>query len=127
MSTTIVQFACLQLFVIFRHTLTEYQGFMGIWRSEYAYDCRSRGARCLRKPDDNIKLGVYHLSKLVEDFESLPAALHAYHVGAVKAKACDPNGDEPKTAFTNRVLREYKRNCSRLPDWDEPDKAPEVE
>ena len=85
------------------------------------------GARCLRKPDDNIKLGVYHLSKLVEDFESLPAALHAYHVGAVKAKACDPNGDEPKTAFTNRVLREYKRNCSRLPDWDEPDQAPEVE
>ncbi len=85
------------------------------------------GARCLRKPDDNIKLGVYHLSKLVKDFKSLPTALHAYNVGTEKVKSLAPDVDEPETVFTNRVLREYKKNCSRLPDWDEPDKAPEVQ
>ena len=88
---------------------------------------RWNGARCLRKPDDNIKLGVYHLSKLVKDFKSLPTALHAYNVGSDKVKSRAPDLDEPKTVFINRVLREYKRSCSRLPDWDEPDKAPGVE
>ena len=85
------------------------------------------GARCLRKPDNNIKLGVYHLSKLVEDFKSLPSALHAYNVGADRVKSLGQGGDEPGTPFTDRVLREYKRNCSRLPDWDERDEAPGTE
>ena len=85
------------------------------------------GARCLRKPDNNIKLGVYHLSKLVEDFKSLPTALHAYNVGADRVKSLAPEGDDPGTPFTDRVLREYERNCSRLPDWDERDEAPETE
>ena len=81
------------------------------------------GARCLRKPDNNIKLGVYHLSKLVEDFKSLPSALHAYNVGADRVKSLAQEGDEPGTPFTDRVLREYERNCSRLPDWDEQEEA----
>jgi soluble lytic murein transglycosylase len=85
------------------------------------------GARCLHKPDANIKLGVYHLSKLVEDFKSLSTALHAYNVGTERARSRAPDSDEPKTPFTNRVLKEYKRNCSRLPDWDESDETPEVE
>jgi len=85
------------------------------------------GARCLRKPDNNIKLGVYHLSKLVEDFKSLPTALHAYNVGTDRVKSLAPEEDEQETPFAGRVLREYERNCSRLPDWDERDEAPEVE
>jgi len=74
------------------------------------------GTQCLREPDNNIKLGVYHLSKLVGDFKSLPTALHAYNVGTDKAKARDPNADEPKTAYTKQVLREYKKNLSHLPE-----------
>ena len=77
------------------------------------------GTKCLHEPDSNIKLGIYHLSKLVEDFKSLPIALHAYNAGTGKAKALDPNGEEPKTAYTKRVLKEYTRNLSRLPDGDE--------
>jgi soluble lytic murein transglycosylase len=76
---------------------------------------KCNGTQCLREPDNNIKLGVYHLSKLVGDFESLPTALHAYNVGTDKAKARDPNADEPKTEFTKRVLREYTTNISCLP------------
>jgi len=85
------------------------------------------GARCLVQPDNNIKLGVYHLSKLVDDFKSLPSALHAYNVGEDRVKSLVQEGDEPGTPFTDRVLREYKRNCSRLPDWDEQDEAAETE
>ena len=81
------------------------------------------GTQCLREPDNNIKLGVYHLSKLVGDFESLPTALHAYNVGTDKAKARDPNADEPMTEFTKRVLREYRMNLSRLPGGDEMEKG----
>ena len=85
------------------------------------------GSQCLHEPDKNIKLGVYHLSKLVEDFKSLPTALHAYNVGSDKVRSLAPDMDEPKTVFIDRVLREYKRNCSRLPDWDELDEASEGE
>ena len=84
------------------------------------------GTKSLHEPDNNIKLGIYHLSKLVEDFKSLPTALHAYNAGTGKAKALDRCGDEPKTAYTKRVLREYKKNLSRLPDGDELEKAARV-
>ena len=87
---------------------------------------KCNGTQCLREPDNNIKLGVYHLSKLVGDFESLPTALHAYNVGTDKAKARDPNADEPKTEFTKRVLREYKTNLSRLPGGEQLEKDSKV-
>ena len=43
------------------------------------------------------------------------------HIMRVRArrKALDPNGDELKTEYTKRVLREYGRNLLRLPDGDE--------
>jgi len=81
------------------------------------------GSQCLHEPDNNIKLGVYHLSKLVEDFKSVPTALHAYNVGSGRAKTAtfDDKGDA-RTAFTRRVLKEYEKNLSVLPDADELDK-----
>ena len=84
------------------------------------------GSQCLHEPDNNIKLGVYHLSKLVGEFESLPTALHAYNVGAGKVKARAPDADEPKTAYTRKVLREYKKNLRVLPDADDVGKAAKV-
>jgi len=87
---------------------------------------KCNGTQCLREPDNNIKLGVYHLSKLVGDFENLPTALHAYNVGTDKAKARDPNADEPKTEFTKRVLTEYKTNLSRLPGGEQLEKDSKV-
>lgn len=84
------------------------------------------GSQCLHEPEKNIKLGVYHLSKLVGDFKSLPTALHAYNVGAGKVKARAPGADEPKTAFTRRVLKEYEKNLSVLPEADHIGKASAV-
>jgi len=79
------------------------------------------GTQCLHEPDNNIKLGIYHLSKLVEDFKNLPAALHAYNAGASKVKARPAGGGEPKSAFTKRVLKEYRNNIAVLPEMDESD------
>lgn len=80
------------------------------------------GTQSLHEPDNNIKLGVYHLSKLVEDFKSVPTALHAYNVGAGNVKNRASDKGEPKTAFTRRVLKEYEQNLSVLPEADELDK-----
>jgi len=79
------------------------------------------GSQSLHEADSNIKLGVCHLSKLVEDFKSVPTALHAYNAGAGKTKVRATGMGEPKTAFALRVLKEYKKNVSVLPDAGELD------
>jgi soluble lytic murein transglycosylase len=76
------------------------------------------GDWCLHEPDKNIKLGVYHLSKLMEHFRNLPAALHAYNEGASKAGARHTPKGEPKSAFAKRVMKEYRQNVSVLPEMD---------
>jgi len=78
------------------------------------------GDKCLHEPEKNIKLGVYHLSKLVENFKSLPTALHAYNVGEGRLKSRTEKG-EPKTAFTKKVMKGYERNLQVLPDIEDPD------
>ena len=80
------------------------------------------GSQCLHETDKNIKLGIYHLSRLVSDFKSLPTALHAYNVGTTNAKNRDQDKGEPKTTFTQRVLKEYEKALSVLPDADELEK-----
>jgi len=81
------------------------------------------GSACLHEPEKNIKLGVYHLSKLVGDYKSLPTALHVYNVGAGRVRAPASGADEPKTAFTKRVLREYEKNLLVLPGADKAGKS----
>jgi soluble lytic murein transglycosylase len=76
------------------------------------------GDRCLHEPEKNIKLGVYHLARLVEDFKNLPTALHAYNAGETKVRA-RTSKKEPKTAYTKQVIEEYKKNLRVLPA-DEP-------
>lgn len=79
------------------------------------------GTQCLQEPDKNIKLGIYHLSKLVEDFKDLPNALHAYNAGASRVKIRRDGREEPKSVFTKRVLKEYRNNIAVLPEMDESD------
>jgi len=79
------------------------------------------GSQCLHEPDKNIKLGVYHLSSLVKDFKNVPSALHAYNVGAGGAKMRASDESEPSTPFIRRVLKEYDKNLSALPEADEVD------
>ncbi len=79
------------------------------------------GNQCLHEPDNNIKLGIYHLSKLVEDFKNLPTALHAYNAGASKIKARQTAKGASKSVFTKRVLKEYRNNIAVLPEMDESD------
>jgi len=49
------------------------------------------GDRILHEPDKNIKFGVYHLSQLIDNFDTLPWALYAYNSGSTKAKNLRPD------------------------------------
>jgi soluble lytic murein transglycosylase len=75
-----------------------------------------KNSKDLHEPDNNIKLGTYHISKLMEDFENVHAALHAYNVGARKAQKRVTKESEPNTPFTRRVMTEYRKNTSILPE-----------
>lgn len=77
------------------------------------------GDQCLHEPDKNITLGIYHLSKLVDDYDSLPTALHVYNAGPGRTKTRPAGKAEPKSAFTKRVLKEYQNNISVLPEMDD--------
>lgn len=79
---------------------------------------RYEGVHSLHDADNNIKLGVYHLSNLLDDFKTVSAALHAYNVGSNKAKKKPFGNNEPKTRFTSHVLKEYQRNIEVLPESD---------
>jgi soluble lytic murein transglycosylase len=78
------------------------------------------GHGSLSEPENNIKLGVYHLSRLVEDFKDTATALHAYNAGPAKLKKKLFQDKEPKNRFAKHVLSEYRRNIEVLPDI-EPD------
>lgn len=76
------------------------------------------GADCLHESEKNIKLGVYHLSKLLGDFKSVSTALHAYNVGTGKLKGRSAQKAEPKNSFTKKVLKEYQKNIAVLPEGE---------
>ena len=74
------------------------------------------GRDCLGEPENNIKLGVYHLSQLMEDFKDMAIALHAYNAGPAKVRGKLFKDKEPKNKFANHVLSEYRKNIEVLPD-----------
>jgi len=74
-----------------------------------------RGYKTLDEPDKNIKIGVQFFSKLVEDFENINMALHAYHVGPTRLKAILTEKKNPQKRYLNLVLDEYERNRTILP------------
>jgi len=69
-------------------------------------------------PRINIKIGVYFLSKLIDEFKTVRKALYAYNVGPYRAKrsiAKLPDDTDPHTDFTKRVMRTFQKNLSTLP------------
>lgn len=74
-----------------------------------------RGAKTLDEPEKNIKIGVHLFSSLVEDFQSINMALHAYHVGPTRLKEILTEKKRPQKRYLNLVLDEYDRNISILP------------
>ena len=79
-----------------------------------------KSPKCLDEPEKNIRIGVSHLSWLMEKFENLDTALHAYNVGLGKVKPSSSEEDRPDTRFTRKVLTEYHLIKEVLP-------GPEIE
>jgi soluble lytic murein transglycosylase len=73
----------------------------------------------LHEPETNIKIGVNYLSKLLDMFEDLASALHAYNVGPSKVKKAGSSSIDPSTRFTKQVMNEYRQIIEVLPDPEE--------
>ena len=73
----------------------------------------------LHEPEMNIKIGVNYLSKLLDMFEDLTSALHAYNVGPSKVKKIGALNTAPSTGFTIKVMNEYQQIIEVLPDPEE--------
>jgi soluble lytic murein transglycosylase len=109
----------------FRHNAISRKGARGLLQIKPALakhiakdaGVQVRGAKCLYEPEKNIKIGVNYLSKLMDMFENLYSALHAYNVGPAKVKKTHTTDDNvPITRFTKKVLKEYQQMVSILPD-----------
>lgn len=74
-----------------------------------------KGDSTLDEPEKNIKIGVHFFSQLIEDFESINMALHAYHVGPTRLRAIVTEKKKPAKRYLNLVLDEYDRGKSVLP------------
>jgi soluble lytic murein transglycosylase len=77
------------------------------------------GVTSLHEPEKNIQIGVNYLSKLLDMFEDLTSALHAYNVGPSKVKKIGALNTVPSTSFTKKVFNEYKQIIEVLPDPEE--------
>lgn len=78
-----------------------------------------KGSKTLNEPEKNIKIGVNHISSLLEKFENLKTALHAYNVGSYKIRNKVSKDYAPDTPFTRKVLHEYNQMLVVLPDLEE--------
>jgi len=82
-------------------------------------DMSYNGSSDLVDPRKNIQIGVYFLSKLINEFKSIRKALYAYNVGPNRAKkriARLPNNNkEPHSRFTRRVMLAFQNNMSTFP------------
>ncbi len=74
------------------------------------------GDRILHEPEKNIKFGVYHLSQLIENFETLQWALFAYNSGSTKARELSAQHKKPGARFAKAVLSEYEKTVTVLPE-----------
>lgn len=77
-----------------------------------------KSPKCLEEPEKNIRIGVSHLSWLIDKFENLNTALHAYNVGWGKVKTPTSEVGASDTRFTRKVLTEYHLIKNALPHTD---------
>jgi len=73
----------------------------------------------LHEPETNIKIGVNYLSKLLDMFENLASALHAYNAGPSKVKKTSNGNASISSHFTKKVMNEYQQIIEVLPDPEE--------
>jgi soluble lytic murein transglycosylase len=110
----------------FRHNALSRKGARGLLQVKPSLarhisntsDIPVKNSKCLYEPEKNIKIGVNYLSRLIERFENIYTALHAYNVGPKKAKR-SASGDEdemPNNRFTKKVMKEYRQIADILPD-----------
>jgi len=82
-------------------------------------DISYNGSSDLFDPRKNIQIGVYFLSKLLNEFKSMRKALYAYNVGPYRAKKriarLPINNKEPHSHFTRRVMLAFQNNMSTFP------------
>ena len=83
-------------------------------------DIPVKNSKCLYEPEKNIKIGVNYLSRLIERFENIYTALHAYNAGPRRVKRNTSDDEIPNNRFTKKVIKEYQQIADILPD-------PEVE
>ncbi len=110
----------------FRHDAVSHRGAQGLMQikpSLAKYIAKDvgvsySGRESLSEPEKNIKLGVYHLSRLMDDFKDMGTALHAYNTGPAKLKGRLFRDKEPKNRFAKHVLKEYQKNIEVLPDME---------
>jgi len=108
----------------FRHNVTSRDGSKGLMQIKPSLAkliAKNRGvefksSKELHEPDNNIRFGTHHISKLMEDFENLREVLFAYNAGQKKAKGKLFKEDEPHGPFTQKVLKEYHKNIDILPE-----------
>lgn len=73
------------------------------------------GEKTLDEPEKNIKIGLYFFSKLLEDFDNLNLALHAYNIGPTKLREIIADKNKPNKHFSTLVLKEYNKIKTILP------------
>jgi soluble lytic murein transglycosylase len=107
----------------FRHDVVSEQGARGLLQvkpslARYIAEdvgVKWRGAETLDEPETNIKIGIHFFSRLIEDFQNINMALHAYHVGSTRLREILTEKKKPQRLYLNLVLDEYDRNITLLP------------
>jgi soluble lytic murein transglycosylase len=107
----------------FRHNVVSERGARGLLQVKPSLaryiaedvDVKWRGAETLDEPEKNIKIGVHFFSGLIEDFQNINMALHAYHVGSTRLREILTEKKKPQRLYLNLVLDEYDRNVTLLP------------
>ncbi len=75
-----------------------------------------KGPEELHNPERNVRFGTYHVARLMEEHENVSAALHVYNSGIKKAQKRLAAETEPNTPFIRRVLSEYHKYKTILPE-----------
>ncbi|OPY77417.1 MAG: Membrane-bound lytic murein transglycosylase C precursor [Syntrophorhabdus sp. PtaU1.Bin058] len=110
----------------FRHNALSRKGARGLLQVKPSLaryisktsDIPVKNSKCLYEPEKNIKIGVNYLSRLIERFENVYTALHAYNAGPrkVKRNTSDDEDEIPNNRFTRKVMKEYQQIADILPD-----------
>jgi soluble lytic murein transglycosylase-like protein len=107
----------------FRHDVVSDAGAIGIMQvksivaREFSQEVGIPYERdVLHCPHANVRFGVYYLSWLSRHYDNDYAVLFAYNAGFTRARQSMQRSSEPKTWYTRKVMEEYERNRSRLPE-----------